>query len=181
MGNDMESSDWSRTIEYRPNRIVGCTFAAIFFLTAAILVWIGNVLGPDDVASMDGVNLILFTVVPISLFSWIAATVFALLGILILRRTLRTHPTLIILDEGLTLPTGEFIPWSSVISSEVKGNELIMALTEDMSMGRQESKVRALVPRWLRARNGRNQLILSSLALGADPAAVEAEIKRFGD
>lgn len=94
----------TETLEYRPNTMLGLALAAVCSVTAAMLLWIGFVLGPDDVASMDGLNLILFTVVSIRLFSWAAAAVFAVLAIFLARRTLHAEATLTISPNGVTLP-----------------------------------------------------------------------------
>jgi hypothetical protein len=168
----------TRVVEYRPNKTLGFAFAALFILTAAILLWVGSILGPDDVASVDGFNRILFTVVPISLFSWAGASVFTVLGLLIARQSLRTDPTLTISDDGATLANGTAIQWSDVISVEAKESELVLTIAEDVTgNGNEPRKTKARRTSWWRRGTSDHRLVMSSLALGADPARVKTEIE----
>jgi hypothetical protein len=96
----------TETIEYRPRVFLGLAFAAIFAVTAVILVWLGLILRPADRAAIDGATLLLLTVVPIRLFSWTFAAVFMFFGLRIARRTLNAEPTLVVSEASVTLPTG---------------------------------------------------------------------------
>ena len=55
--------------------------AGVWFVTAAILVWVGAVLTPDAAADMDGAQRILFTAIPIRPFAWVMAAVTVFLAI----------------------------------------------------------------------------------------------------
>ena len=167
----------SERIEYRPNKAVGVTFTGMFFVTSAILVWVGFVLGPDDVASIDGLNRILFTAVPIWLFSWTAAAVFASLAFLIARRSFRTAPTLSIAERGVTLPTGKLVPWSDVLSVEASESELALTIAKNVTGSANTRRWPALWTRRRVAGVDDGRVLVSSFALGADPAQVRQEIE----
>ena len=62
--------------------------SSIWFVTAAVLIWIGAVLDQGSAEAMSGLERLLFTVVSIRWFSWLMAAVFVYFGI----RTLRSHP-----------------------------------------------------------------------------------------
>jgi len=54
---------------------------SIWIVAAAVLIWIGFVLDQSSVSSMSGFERILFTVVSVRWFSWIAALAFIYLGV----------------------------------------------------------------------------------------------------
>lgn len=170
------------TIEYRPNKVLGVVLTTIHCVTAAVLVWVGFILGPDDVRAMDGTNRILFTVVPIWFFSWVAAVVFLLFAFMIGQRTFRNKPTLVISPDGMTIPLGKKVEWSELISAEAKDSELVLTLREQGNVSRSSSS-RALLPRWLFSGAGNGQVVISSFALGADPVKVleQLEFQRGDD
>lgn len=173
-GTDEQPNQAVGPQEYRPNKSLGIVFAVIFVVTALVLVWVGVVLRPDDRAAMDGLTRILFTVIPIRLFSWTAAAVFAFLGVRIARRAIRAEPTLIIAEADVTFPTGKVIPWSQVTSAEVDKNDLLVIVT---ALGRAEQttpNARLSWLRWLGRGQDPNQVVLSSFDLGADPGTVAA-------
>lgn len=154
------------------------TLCAIFFVTAAILIWVGFVVQPDDRAAMEGFTRLMFTVIPIPLFSWTAATVFTILGIRIARRTLRTQPTLIASQSGLTLPSGAIIPWLQVKSAEVAENSTIKIAIGDPDSDPVPPHVGPIWRRWFGGGTDEDLVILSSFELGADPATVAEELER---
>jgi len=167
----------SETIEYRPNVYLAFAFAAIFVVTAAILVWLGAILRPEDRAAMGGLTLILFTAIPISLFSWAAAAVFTVLGLRVVRRSLRAQATLIVSETNVTLSNGKVIPWSQVASAKAHDNALLLTVVADTQIHPKPARPRRMWLRWLvRARN-ESQVVMSSFDLGADPAAVATELE----
>lgn len=165
----------SELTEYRPNATLGYVFAGVFTATAAILVWLGIVLSPDDRAAMDGWTLLLFTVVPIPLFSWTAAAVFLILGVRIARRSMRAQPTMLVSDAGVTLPTGTLVPWSRLASVKASETELRLTLLANSDAPPKTPKLWLVWLRWLR--RDEDKIILSSFELGADPAAVAEAIE----
>ena len=167
----------SETIEYRPNTSLAFAFAAIFVVTAVILAWLGMILSPDDRAATDGLTRILFTVIPIPFFGWAAAAVFTVLGLLVARRSFRTDPTLIVTETSVTLPTGKVIPWSQVASAKAHENALRLILVADPQAHRKPPRPRSRWLGWLGRGRDENHLVMSSFDLGADPAAVAAELE----
>ena len=163
-------------IEYRPKTAVGLIFAGIFAVTAVILLYVGFILGPADREAMDVFTRLLFTLVPIRLFSWTFAAVFLALGIQVTRRTLRSEPTLLISEAGVTLPTGKVVPWEQVRSVEVaRKDQLLLEIAPERAVTR---PLRG--PSWLRrlmSSSPEGQVQVSSFALGADPVAVAAELE----
>jgi hypothetical protein len=122
---------------------------------------------------MDGLTLLLFTVVPIRLFSWTMATVFAARGVLSARRALGGAPTLVLSSQGLVLRSGRPIAWSEITSTEVtpSGLRLIAVGSREPRGGRS----------WL-GRLGRKrasqQLAISSFELGTTVEEVVGEMER---
>ncbi len=167
----------SETIEYRPKTSLAFACAAIFVVTAAILVWLGIILSPDDRAAADGLTRILFTAIPIPLFAWAAAAVFTVLGLLVARRSFRADPTLIVTETSVTLPNGKVIPWSQVASAKAHENALLLILVADPQAHRKPPRPRPRWLRWLGCGRDENHLVMSSFDLGADPAAVAAELE----
>jgi hypothetical protein len=160
--------------EYRPGKIAGLVFAAIFLATAAVLVWLGITLTPRDVKAMDGLNRIIFTVVPIWLFAWVFALVFALFAFGFLHRTLRSEPTLSVSAEGVKVYREKLIQWSAIKQIEASESELILTLAPDADACRDESQRRK---KWVFRRSGKGRVVLSSLALGALPGDVKSELE----
>jgi hypothetical protein len=162
--------------EYRPKVPLGFALAGIWVVTAMILVWVGVVLRPDDRAAMDGFTLILFTAIPIRLFSWTAAAFFAFFGFRVARRALRAEPTLVLSEANLTLPDGKVVPWSQV-SAKVEKNGLLVIVVADPHSNRGSENILPKWRRWLARRLNDNQVALSSFDLGADPAVVAAALE----
>jgi hypothetical protein len=168
-------------IEYRPRLAPTLVVSAIFGVTGAILVWLGLILGPEDRAAMEGVERLLFTVIPIGLFSWIMAAVFFALCIRVAFRFAQAAPTMAVSGEGLTPPAGKLVLWSKVRSVEV--------ITGDILVIEVESETDRPAPRggrsWLsrlRHRRDARRITLSSADLGDAPTAVAAELrKRMAD
>ena len=166
------------TVEYRPNRVLGLAFVALFLLTAAALIWVGAALGPEDVQAMDGFNRILFTAVPIRPFAWTGAIVFVLLGITIARRALRRQPTLSISSEGAILFPGRLLRWHDIASIQTKESEIVITISENALSHSSTFGSRPFRRLW--ARGGANddcRVVLSSLALGASPTDVLAALE----
>lgn len=61
----------------------------VWLVGAAILFWLGFVLDPSDVDAIDGVQRILFTLVPIKAFAWVMSIVFLGIGAATARGALR--------------------------------------------------------------------------------------------
>jgi hypothetical protein len=72
--------------EYRPSPRATLLVTMVWVATAAVLFWLGTILGPEDREAMDGFALLLFTLVPIRLFSWTMAVVFLGIGVSTARR-----------------------------------------------------------------------------------------------
>lgn len=166
----------AETIAYRPNTAVGLVFSGAFFVTSAILIWLGAILGPNNVAAMDGFNRILFTAIPIWLFSWATAVVFAFLGFLIARRTLRTEPTLAASGDGLRLPTGKMTEWSNIQSIDALENELVL-IVEKQEIDDARTPRSWVLNRLRQAGTNDRKLHISSFALGACPEKVREELE----
>jgi hypothetical protein len=137
--------------EYRPNTLAAVGFASVFFVTACVLTWLGWVLKPSDVAAMDGINLLLFTAIPIPVFAWCSAVVFAVLGTLVLVQSLKREPTLIISTDGIQLANKRLIPIQEVAS--VEASESALTITLKPKSGTQKGE----------------KLVFSSFALGTSP------------
>ncbi len=165
-------------IQYRPRRVTGFGFAATWLVTAGVLVWVGVVLVPEDRAAMDGLPLLLFTVVPIRLFSWVMAGVFLVLAFAVGRRTVRARPTLTVSSSGVILPSGAKIPWAGVLSASVTRDG---ALEIEVESNRDAGSTRRRGAWWNRRRrrnSGNEAVTLSSFELGEAPDRVAAEMHR---
>lgn len=103
------------SLHYRPSVPATLAQASIWIVVAVLLFWIGSVLGPESRAGMDGFTLLLFTVIPIRLFSWSMAVVFGAMGALTLRRTFSGAPTLTLSDQGMRLRSGRDVAWDDVL------------------------------------------------------------------
>ena len=151
--------------------------ASVFLVTALSLAWIGVVLGPESRSGMDGLALVLFTVVPIRPFSWVMAVIFAVLGVRVVRRAIRDAPSLVISSDGLTLPRGDVAPWSAVRSAslDAQGNVVIELAASNSVRDEKRWFERMRRPR----RIGEGESVtLSSFDLGTDPAAVAEDLSR---
>ena len=164
-------------IEYRPRLTHSLVAAGVWLITASILAWLGLILGPEDRGAMDGLTLLLFTVVPIRLFSWTMATVFAALGVFSARRGLGGRPSLVLSSQGLVLRSGRSIPWSEITSTEVTPSGVLLIDVESRESLSEPPGVRS----WF-GRLGRNlasqQLALSSFELGTSAEEVVGELER---
>ena len=135
-------------------------------------------LGPESRSGMDGLALVLFTVVPIRPFSWVMAVIFAVLGVRVVRRAIRDAPSLVISSDGLTLPRGDVAPWSAVRSAslDAQGNVVIELAASNSVRDEKRWFERMRRPR----RIGEGESVtLSSFDLGTDPAAVADDLSRW--
>lgn len=101
-------------LDFRPKRWVAVSLGGVFGAAACLLVYVGWVLGPNDVEAMDGLRRLLFTVVSIQWFAWAFAAVFALLGARVASVGFRVHPTLRIHPHGLSIGGGVPVPWTDL-------------------------------------------------------------------
>ncbi len=149
----------------------------MLIVTAVVLAWVGNVLGPESRSGMDGFVLLLFTVVPIRAFSWVMAVVFVVLAVRVGHRALQDAPSLTIAANGLILPRGEVASWSIVRSVvlDAQGNLVIEVATSGKVRVEGGWFERIRQPRRIRAGES---ITLSSFDLGADPAAVAEDLSR---
>lgn len=151
-------TDGAPPLIYRPRAGVAAFLGGVFLVTAAILLFLGWILGPDDVSAMDGVQRLLFNLVSIRWFSWIGALAFGLLGARIVSVMFRTEAALEIRDAGLTIRGEGPIPWLAVGEVRVRRK-----------------------PEVLEVEIGDRTLRWSPFELGADPSAVAAELGKRRD
>lgn len=165
------------SIEYRPHVVVGIVFAGVFVLTAAVLIWIGSILGPEDVSAMDGFPRLLFTAIPIRPFSWVCAALFLFLGYLQAQRTFRAEPTLQISDSGLTFADGTSRPWLELDSVEAnKEGSLTLIFVDDRASDSMTGKNDGLKARRSSHKKS-NRKTLSGFELGTETEAVKTQIE----
>lgn len=146
-------------LEYRPRTSTGLGLAAVLVVTAVILVWVGSVLTPDDVSTIDGFEGILFRFVPVRPFTWIMGAVFAALGVRIATKALRAERSLLLESDGLTLPDGRQVAWDQIGTVDADSKDATLSL--------------------MIAQGGvQDRIALSAFDLGASPRAVAEEISR---
>ena len=155
-------------VEYGPSRALGVSLTAVWLTTAGVLVWVGSVLGPESVDAMDGFTRILFTAVPIRVFAWTMAIVFAAIGLATARALGRPGPSLTLSADGVTLRSGAEIPWHRIDAVESEEFALRIRLTPEAAT--------AGGGRWL-GRRDPNRIVLSAFQLGGDPRAVARELE----
>ena len=156
--------------------MAGLLISSVWLLTAGILAWLGLILGPEDQEGIDGVARLLFTVVPIRVFSWTMAVLFLWMGILTANRVFRGDPTLVICAEGLRLRSGRQVRWKEIDRIEVRRNGML----EVVMVGSRELPQRnRLWKRFARAQseNDRRPILLSPFELGAAPTKVAKEVQ----
>jgi len=81
----MDPSERDQAPSETPSANAAKVFSAIFFVTAAVLAFIGYALDPGAASDMQGFQRLLFTFVSIRWFSWLFAVVFAVMGFRILK------------------------------------------------------------------------------------------------
>jgi len=59
--------------------------STVFFVAAAVLVFVGYTLDQEDASNMQGIQRLLFMVISIRWFSWVFAAIFAGIGIWVLK------------------------------------------------------------------------------------------------
>jgi hypothetical protein len=150
-------SEHEEVHEYRPSRTAAVALGGIFAVTAIVLAVLGTLLTDADVSGIDGIERLLFTVVPVRWFSWAMAAVFLAMGARVVARGFRSAPVLVLDRTGLTLDGEGRTPWNEV------------------------DEIRSLPkPSALQLRLGERTVSLSSFDLGDDPASVAecmAELK----
>ena len=165
------------SIEYRPGVGPGLAVSGIWFATAGLVAWLGLILGPEDRAAMDGFALLLFTAIPIRLFSWTMAPLLAALGVYFVRRSLGGPPSLAVSPEGLSLRSGRRIPWTEIASVQVtKEGHLVIDVEVPGSSGVSTRTWSWLKP-FHRAASGR-RVSLSPFDLGCGAEEVATEVGR---
>ena len=84
---------------------------------AGLLIWVGSILTPDDVSTIDGLEGLLFRYVPVGPFTWIGGAVFASLGVRMVFKAIRADTTLRLTTTGVTLPRGTEAAWDQVVDA----------------------------------------------------------------
>lgn len=164
------------TIQYRPTVLAGLVLTGIFAATAIILAWLGMILDPSDVDAMDGFTRVLFTAVPIRLFSWAGAAICLLFAGAIARRTFRSAPTLVLSESGLVIHERPRVPWSDIRAADVTRGGVLRIVVDRRGATERLDAAPAL-SRQRRSRTDQRSVTLSSFDLGADPSLVAAEIE----
>lgn len=144
-------------LEYRPGRAVGIVLGGVMIVAAALLVWVGSILTPDDISTIDGLEGLLFRYVPVGPFTWIGGAVFAGLGLRISLKALRAEMSLRLSPSGVTLPSGDQVEWGQIADATASRKDDLLTLEVDLPAGRQSVR-------------------LSAFDLGDSPRAVAAEI-----
>jgi len=151
------------TKTYRPNRAYTVFLSLLLLTTAALLVWLGVILAPEDREAMDGIQRLVFTVVPIKPFAWLGGAVFALLGVRLAIRGGRSRPSLVVSADGFSIGGGELKPWSDMTAASTPRPEHLLL---DVVRSPEESAAS-------------ERVLFSQFDLGEDPMAVLAEIKAY--
>jgi hypothetical protein len=129
-------------------------------ITAAVLmVWVGSILTPDDISTIDGLEGLLFRYVPVGPFTWVGGAVFAGLGVRMAFKAARAQTTLRLAPAGVTLPSGAHAEWGQIVDARASRKDDLLTLDLDLPAG----------PRSVR---------LSAFDLGDSPKAVADEIAR---
>ena len=155
------------SLDYRPRPFATCLLASLWFVVAILLIWIGTVLGPESRAGMDGFTLLLFTVIPIRLFSWTMAVVIGGLGTVTLAQAFTGQPALTLSDQGMRLRSGREIAWSSVsgVRLDDEGSLLVSVIPDPGAT--------PAGSRWARMfQSPPDQLSFSGFGLGHPPQGV---------
>lgn len=126
---------------------------------AFLIVWVGSILTPDDVSTIDGLEGLLFRYVPVGPFTWIAGAVFAGLGLRMALKGARAETSLRVAPTGLTLPSGAHAGWDQLVDARVSRKNDLLTLEVTSAAG----------PTTVR---------LSAFDLGDSPSAVAEEIER---
>ena len=126
---------------------------------AGLLIWVGSILTPDDVSTIDGLEGLLFRYVPVGPFTWIGGAVFASLGVRMVFRAIRAETTLRLTTTGVTLPRGTETAWDQVVDARANRKDDLLTIEVEGAEGSRTVR-------------------LSAFDLGASPHEVAAEIER---
>jgi hypothetical protein len=145
--------------EYRPGRAIGVILGSVMIAAAVLMVWVGTILTPDDVSTIDGLEGLLFRYVPVGPFTWIGGAVFSGLGLRIALKAIRAETTLRLSPAGVTLPSGAEVEWHQIAEAQASRKDDVLTLEVDLPAGRKSVR-------------------LSAFDLGDSPRAVVEEIAR---
>jgi hypothetical protein len=126
---------------------------------AGLLIWVGAVLTPDDISTIDGLEGLLFRYVPVGPFTWIGGAVFASLGVRMVFKAIRAETTLRLTSTGVVLPGGAEAAWHQIVGAQASRKDDLLTLEVDLPEGRRSVR-------------------LSAFDLGASPQEVAAELAR---
>lgn len=168
MNQPVEPLSWS------PSRGIALLNIVLLLGTAALLLWIGSVLGSDAVDAMDGFERVLFTLVPIRPFTWVMSVIMTALGLKVAHYAFAGEPSLRLDAGGLRFRDGTTVGWDDVEVLDPE-HSATLRLTASAFMstgsGRASRKARTTP-------DGRPVRELSSFDLGEDPRVVAREIER---